>query len=131
MSFLYVFAAIIVAFLAYVRLAPSDPRRWHVDLSISENETLQGGAKRIVAAELARLHQIALTEPQTTVLVGSVEDGKVTYVSRTKLIGFPDYTTVQSKAGGLMVYGRLRFGRSDFGVNARRVDGWIAALSAA
>lgn len=131
MPFLYVFAAIIVAFLAYVRFAPSDPQRWHVDLNISENETLQGGAKRIVAAELVQFHQIALSEPQTTVLAGSVEDGKVTYVSRTKLIGFPDYTTVQSTADGLMVYGRLRFGRSDFGVNAKRMDGWIAALSAA
>ncbi len=131
MPFSYVIVVIIVAFLAYVRLAPSDPSRWHVDLNVTENEILLGGAKRLVSGEITQFHQIALSDPQTRVLAGSVEEGKVTYVSRTKVIGFPDYTTVQTAPEGLMVFGRLRFGRSDFGVNAKRVDGWIAALSAA
>ena len=30
----------------------------------------------------------------------------------------------------LKIYGRLRFGRSDLGVNKARVEGWLAALEA-
>ena len=45
-------------------------------------------------------------------------------------MGFPDYTTVQLKDDRLMIWARLRFGRSDLGVNRRRVDRWLADLEA-
>ena len=54
----------------------------------------------------------------------------ITYVTRSRLIGFPDYTTVEAKDGMVTVFARLRFGRSDLGVNRRRVEGWIKALGA-
>ncbi len=72
-----------------------------------------------------KIHDIAQQTPRTTVLRGSVESGRITYVTRTKLIGFPDYTTVQLEDGTLMVHARLRFGRSDFGVNRARAERWI------
>ena len=62
------------------------------------------------------------------VFAGSVAEGRVTYVTRTKWIGFPDYTTAEQHDDVLRVWGRLRFGRSDFGVNKARVDRWLADL---
>jgi len=45
-------------------------------------------------------------------------------------MGFPDYTTITMADEDLLIYARLRFGRSDFGVNGARVDRWIKALIA-
>ncbi|MEM9126862.1 MAG: DUF1499 domain-containing protein, partial [Pseudomonadota bacterium] len=71
---------------------------------------------------------IARASARTSVLAGSVSDGLVTYVTRSRLIGFPDYTTAQQDGDTLRIHARLRFGRSDFGVNRNRVDTWLAAL---
>jgi uncharacterized protein (DUF1499 family) len=57
-----------------------------------------------------------------------VGEGRITYITRTKIIGFPDYTTVQQDGDVLRIHGRLRFGRKDFGVNKARVDGWLAQM---
>ena len=130
---------IVLAFLAYVRLAPSDPVRWHRQAAIAGTETkqLKGGYiwRKVVdgdgTAELKALDQAAMASPSTERLTGSVEEGQVTYISRTKIIGFPDYTTagIYDVEGQtvLEVYGRLRFGRSDLGVNANRIKGWVRA----
>lgn len=118
----------IVGLLAYVRLAPSSPERWHEMPDDVTDRDLDGGAMRVVAAQegdLARLHEIIMDTPRTSVLAGSVEEGMITYVSRSKVFGFPDYTTVQQSGGEIRIYGRLRFGKSDMGVNAKRVDGWL------
>ena len=79
---------------------------------------------------LARLDAIIRATPRTKVLAGAVAEGMITYVSRTRWMGFPDYTTVQRDGDVLKIYGRLRFGRSDLGVNKARVEGWLAALEA-
>lgn len=130
MSVVNFFVIFVVAVMIYVRRAPSEAARWHIDLSITEDEILKGGAKRLVAVDLAELHSIALQEERTVVLAGDISSGKITYITRTKWMGFPDYTTVQQSDKGVMIFGRLRYGRSDFGVNAARIDRWIAALSA-
>ena len=58
--------------------------------------------------------------------------GKALYVTRSGFWGFPDYTSVavtpvdgadQSRA---VVYGRLRFGRADMGVNGKRLKQVLA-----
>jgi len=119
--------------LAYVRFAPSDPIAWHVAPSVTADADMKRGAKRLVAAgpdALARLDAIAQATPRTSVLAGSVAEGMITYVTRSKAIGFPDYTTVQQDGDTLKIYARLRFGRSDLGVNKARIDGWIGALQA-
>ena len=66
--------------------------------------------------------------PRTQVLDGSVEDGRVTYVTRTRVIGFPDYTTLEYSNGQLKAYARLRFGQSDLGVNRERLERLFAAI---
>ena len=131
MTALWVLVAIIVVGFGYIRLAPSDPSRWHVAPDASADRDMRHGVKRVVPGgpdSLARLDAIIRATPRTTVLAGSVDAGRITYVTRTKVVGFPDYTTVEAKDGQLELYGRLRFGRSDFGVNRNRVDGWLAAL---
>lgn len=125
---LLVVLVLAVGLAVYVRVAPSDPDRWHVMPDDVTDRDLEGGVMRVVdagAGGLSRLHEIITDTPRTTVLAGSVEEGMITYVTRSKVFGFPDYTTVQQSGGKIRLYGRLRFGKSDLGVNAKRVDGWL------
>ncbi|MDR9394943.1 MAG: DUF1499 domain-containing protein [Roseovarius sp.] len=117
---------------AWVRLAPSDPARWHRMPSAITNRDLPGGAMRIVGAGqdgLARLDRIIRATPRTERLAGSVNEGMVTYVTRSAVFGFPDYTTIRDAGPQVEIYGRLRFGRSDLGVNAARIDRWLARFA--
>ena len=137
-------ALMIVGFGLYVRLAPSDPARWHVsppdatraDCTIDVGE----GDARVtclipgtVEEALARLEAIAIATPRTTRLAGSPEEGRITWVTRSALWGFPDYTTAEGKPDGaqarVTIHARLRFGRSDMGVNAARLREWLASLT--
>lgn len=122
---------LLIGLALYVRLAPSDPMRWHVMPADVEDKDLEGGAMRVLDAEdadFARLHDLALATPRTRVLSGSLEDGMITYVTRSAVFRFPDYTTIRFDEGRLQLFARLRFGKSDLGVNAARLDGWINAL---
>ena len=92
---------------------------------------MPGGVLRVAETGpdgLAKLDAYARATTRTSVLAGSVGEGMVTYITRTKVFGFPDYTTAQQDGDTLRIYARLRFGRRDFGVNKSRVDGWLALL---
>ncbi|OAN75402.1 hypothetical protein A8B82_16470 [Sulfitobacter sp. EhC04] len=136
MYFFLILVLLLAGLLAYIRLAPHNVMRWHhASAGAPLGETpLDGGfiwREDVGAAGPARLEQldrIIRGTAGTQVLAGSVGDWQVTYVSRTRWIGFPDYTTVTLDDGILEVFGRLRFGRSDFGVNAKRIKGWLAQL---
>lgn len=124
-------ALIVAGAAVYVRLAPSDPQRWHVSLEFSENKDFKGGVQRVAAIGpdgLARFDALARATPRVKVLAGSVAEGHITYVARSAFWGFPDYITAQQDGDALRIYARLRFGRSDFGVNGDRVDRWLGAL---
>ena len=138
-------AVAVVAGAAYVRLAPSDPAVWHVDPS----GATPGSGRFVVRPEggdtdgplldmppqeaLAALDRIARDTPRTQVLAGTPEEGRITYVTRSALWGFPDYTTVEAVPadGGsrLVIFARLRFGDSDMGVNEARVRDWLERLA--
>lgn len=127
---LWLVIAVIVVLGAYIRLAPSDPALWHLAPE-GEDRDLKGGVVRVVetgSEGLTQFDRIARATPRTSVLAGSVEEGMITYITRTKVFGFPDYTTVQQDGDTLRIYARLRFGRKDFGVNRDRVAGWLALL---
>lgn len=142
-----------LAFAAYVRLAPEDPARWHIDLADlgprpdnaavfcpTPGTRLSSGTAD--APDLAALDAIAMAWPRTARLAGSVADGHITYVTRTRLMAFPDYTTVQivewpgpsdeGEAGervvDLCIVARQRYGLQDGGVNAARVQAWVQEL---
>jgi hypothetical protein len=129
-------ALIVLGGMAYLRLAPSDPARWHVDPA----GLTSGGERRSVTLDatppqaLARLDAIALATPRTTRLAGSPEEGRITWITRSAVFGFPDYTTAAARPDGtgtlLTLHARQRFGRNDLGVNAARLDAWLGLLTA-
>ena len=128
---LVLLAAALAGALAFIRLAPSEPMRWHQMPETITDRDLDGGAMRRVEGDLAALDRIIRGTPRTRVLAGSVAEGMVTYVTRSRVFGFPDYTTVRRDGEMLEIYARLRFGRSDLGVNADRVDRWLGRLAEA
>lgn len=131
MTFLWLIIMLALGIAAYVRFASSDPTKWHEEPQIAQDSDGENSVWRLVMAGpdgLARFHQVAVGTPRTTVLAGSVDEGMVTYVTRSKLLAYPDYTTAYQDGDMLKIYGRSRFGRKDFGVNANRVEAWIDAL---
>ena len=137
-------AAVAVAGVAYVRLAPSEAARWHVDpltavKPSSPNSWLlrpQGGDGQapvydVSAADLAAdFDRFVRGRPRVTPLAGSVQDLWITYVARTRLIGFPDYVSVRfipllPDQSTLAIFSRSRFGYGDGGVNRKRVESWL------
>lgn len=131
MLVIWILLAVVVVGLGYIRLAPSDPARWHTVIKADKEKTFKQGVIRLPEAGsdgLARLDAIIRRSPRTTVLAGSVDEGMITYVTRSRVFGFPDYSTVRQDGDRLVIYARSRFGRSDTGVNRRRVEGWLADL---
>ncbi|MEW2911546.1 DUF1499 domain-containing protein [Leisingera sp. JC11] len=123
--------AAIVAGLGFIRLAPSDPLDWNTQPELSEDKEFRGGVFRVVRTGpdgLERFHRIASHAPRTSVLAGGPDDGMVTYITRTQVLGFPDYTTAAQDGDLLKVYARLRFGRSDLGANKERINTWLAEM---
>lgn len=129
----------------WVRFAPADPARWHVLPALdgwddggpwNEVVPLTGGASLRLSPDqgapgdlLARLDRVAMAAPRTRRLAGTPAEGRITWESRTAVWGFPDYITAEARADGLYIHARLRFGRSDLGVNARRLTDWQARLA--
>lgn len=135
---LYILAAAFVLFIGlatYVRLASVDPTLWHVD---PETAADPGGRGVLVTqasglapqAALSALDKIILATPRSRLIAGDAGSGMVTYEVRTKLMRYPDYVTIKAKptdpGSDLVILSRARFGESDFGVNAARLDGWLA-----
>lgn len=122
---------IVIAGAGYVRLAPSDVARWHQMPETVTEQDLSGGAMRVIGADdttFERLDAIIRATPRTHVLAGKISEGMITYVTRSAVFGFPDYTTVRRVGDQIEIYGRLRFGSLDLGVNATRIDGWLMRL---
>ena len=122
---------IVVGLAAYVRLAPSDPARWHTEVTETANTTMPYGAVRVVPAgdgTFERLDVLMQDLPRTRVLAGSVAEGRVTYVTRSKWMGFPDYTTIERAGDELRLFARSRFGKSDMGVNIARLQTVLGQL---
>lgn len=134
MSLVLVVLAVLAACAAYVRLAPSDPERWHVLPQPKPAGDYPGEGRfmavrdAVPADTLARLDAIAMATPRTARLAGSVGEGRVTYVTRSRFWGFPDYTSFSLEGGTLRIFARLRFGQGDHGVNEARVRGWLGEL---
>lgn len=125
--------AILAAALAlWVRLAPSDPGRWHVDPSIAANPTTPNFARadRVVALPLPEvaIHIAAQAAREGAVRLAG-DDTHATWIARTRLMGYPDYVSLRLLPEGegtrIIALSRSRFGRSDLGVNAARLARWL------
>lgn len=127
-------AALAIGAAAWVRLAPTDPPRWHQRPDAPLGDTSAPGAFIAVravadpAATLAEADRVIRATPRTHAIAGGVAEGMVTYQTRSALWGFPDYTTVWAGGDRIGFHGRLRYGGSDMGVNERRIRGWLDRL---
>ena len=127
---------VLATLMLYVRLAPTDVGLWHKRPSTTTpGDTLTVGSfqavRRIAAPAtqvLEAVEGIARETPRTRLLAGSVAEGMMTFQTRSQLWGFPDYTTVAVEGDLLVIYGRLRFGSGDVGVNKARIESWLVAL---
>lgn len=137
-----------LALMAYIRLAPSDPKAWHISVATQEPipqgtctdhiALVAKGARAACilpltpAAVLDKLEAVALTSPRTQHLAGSAAEGRITWVARSFLMGYPDYITAevtQTPPGTrLDILSRQRFGQADLGVNAARLKDWLSQL---
>ncbi|MEL6523200.1 MAG: DUF1499 domain-containing protein [Pseudomonadota bacterium] len=143
------FGAIVLVLMVsasvWFRMAPTDPTVWHTDPAHAEPgpggivmKVKGGDAQAPVFFDknskelLKRLDAIALSEPRTKRVAGGPDEGRITYISRSLVMGFPDYTTVEAiptdDGTQLLVHARLRYGKSDLGVNSARVQRWLIAL---
>ncbi|MEO0428889.1 MAG: DUF1499 domain-containing protein [Pseudomonadota bacterium] len=135
----------IVIAVLLVRAVGHDPERWHADPATAArtgnpNDYLVGPAgsttalpDRILestpADPLAAFDAVARAAPRTEIIAGSLADGHITYVQRSLLVGFPDYISVKrvqtGDAASIVAWSRSRFGYSDLGENAARIDAWL------
>jgi len=123
--------------MASVRFATIDPAAWHQrpvgNAPGDRSETGGFLAVRQMTASpeqvLKGLEVAALATPRTTLIAGSVAEGMMTFQTRSAFWGFPDYTTITVEGDLLIIYGRLRFGRSDLGVNRARIIAWLQTIT--
>lgn len=103
--------------------------RYHVRFAAPEVDTRsEGGFVAVRQTDeqgFVRLVETIFASPRTEQLAGKVEDGHVSFVTRTPIMGFPDVTNVLRTEDGIAVRGHLVVGRSDLGVNRRRIEGWL------
>lgn len=130
---------LVLALVLYVNFAPTREADWHVapddapdpgDGGVKGSETFDAAPDRVFAA----IEAVAADWPKARLIAGSAEEGILTYEVRSRVIGFPDYVTLKvsgDRAGSKLDYvSRLRFGRSDLGVNRQRMEAWLGAVRA-
>lgn len=139
----------VAGFMLYVRFTPSDPALWHVDpRAVAKPDRPNHWLVRPVGgdalppdfalepAELARIvDAVVAAQPRTALVAGSVESGHMTYLTRTPLMGYPDYVSIRvlgtERGASLVAFSRSRFGQSDLGANRARMELWLGAIEAA
>lgn len=84
------------------------------------------------------LDAIAAAEPNTVAVPSSGEAGRA-YVQRSALIAYPDLISAAvldlgagdaGRRASVVLYSKSVYGYSDMGVNAARIERWLAALDA-
>jgi len=140
--------SIVVAGMVWIRLAPLNADLWHGQNdgiltgygTVTAGSYVDGRDVPSAAAALELMDGIILATPRTQRIAGSLEEGRITYVTRSRIMGFPDYTTLTvgpddrlrgAVFGQMSLYGRLRYGQSDMGVNKARILGWMAQFDEA
>jgi uncharacterized protein (DUF1499 family) len=134
------FAVAALAGMAWVRLAPTDPARWHVDpLAVADPATpnfarLSLDLAAPPAEAATRVEAAMLALPRTERIAGSAAEGWMTFRTRSRLMGYPDFTSIrilpEGEGARVVAFARSRFGYSDLGVNAARLEALRAALEA-
>ncbi|GAB4269206.1 MAG: DUF1499 domain-containing protein [Pararhodobacter sp.] len=119
-------------FAVWVRLAPSDPARWHLDPATAPRPSTPNWAEvdRVVAASP---ETVARQIDERARAEGAVrlaeDDGFTTWIARTRLMRYPDYVSIRLTPEGegtrIRAFSRSRFGYGDGGVNRARLRRWL------
>ncbi len=79
----------------------------------------------------AAIERVALAQERVFPHARFPDQFQAHFVARSHLMNYPDLITVQvTPQGGLILWSRSVYGRSDLGVNRQRLDAWLAALQA-
>ena len=115
-----------------------DARRFlHLDCLYLQEPWRNRGLGRALMARAAQLaadfDRVALGADRVEVVAGAAAEGFVTYVQRSFLFAFPDYITVRflevdDQRSTIALLSRARYGKSDLGVNEKRITNWLAQL---
>ncbi|SMX22021.1 DUF1499 domain-containing protein [Boseongicola aestuarii] len=133
---------IVILGLGWIRFSPTDIDAFHVDPAIANDPGPRGHKVIGLAAPhfqgdpdtvLEALIRVARSEPRVRRLDGSVDEGMITFVARSKWIGFRDYITFKAVSEGsqtkLAAISRSRYEiGSDWGVNRERLERWFAEI---
>lgn len=131
---LFLVLLILAGGMAFIRLAPADPSRWHADALATPDPATPNFA-RIAPGDVVRpeppmalarrIDAVMLAMPRTRRIAGAPAEGRMTYEARSRIFGFPDYISVRILPAGegatFAALSRSRFGQSDLGVNAARL----------
>ena len=139
---LFIILLIIVGGIGWIRFAPTDIDAWHIDPAEANEPGPRG--YRLIARDAPRypgdpdtvleaLLDVVRQEPRVRRLDGSVDEGMITFVARSKWAGFRDYVTVKAVSEGdmtkLAAISRSRYNvGSDWGMNRERLESWLAKL---
>lgn len=128
-TLIFVIVVILIVTI-YARLSPVRATAKHDQPLVDADTDCEGGftAVRPIYSDpnaiLARLTDIALQTPRTTKL----SDTPLRFVTRSRLMNFPDITTVAVRENALVLHGHLTMGRNDMGVNQARILDWLDRL---
>lgn len=82
----------------------------------------------------AKFMAMLAQQPRITELSYHAQENQYQWIQRSLIFRFPDYITVQFYAvdadhSTLAIVSHSKYGYSDFGVNQKRVETWLAELS--
>ena len=133
MRIIGVFLLVLLGGLAYIRLAPIKATAFVVEQvpdAVGDYPDARGfTAVRPMegdAADVLLKFKTAMLELPSTIVVS---DDPLTFVTRSKVFGFPDVTIAVVRDGLLIVRGRLVYGVNDLGVNRARILHALNTLS--
>lgn len=133
MRIIGVLFVILAAGMAYIRFAPINFARFASEsMPTEEGDYPEAGGMTVVRPlkgdatdVLAKVRKLMLDMPSTVV----VAEAPLMFVTRSRMFGFPDVTTVVARDGILVVRGHLVYGLSDLGANKARIMRILNALN--
>jgi uncharacterized protein (DUF1499 family) len=116
------------------RTTPNDALICSADICPQAQPDAEPPVFPVPSAHLRSLvSEAALAEPGTSLIDKGPQQDR--YLVRTRFMRFPDTVVVQvfdrgEDASTLALYSRSQVGSSDFGVNKRRLERWVARIGA-
>ena len=137
---LVLLAVLVAAGVSIVRFMPIDSARVHTPSRAGPPGDVATATRFVAVRQITTTAEGILTAadrmiratPRTEVIAGDVATGRISYVTRSAIIGFPDYITIEVLDGAdgalFVIRSRARYAGHDWGVNRARVEGWLAQL---